>query len=114
MEKELKILHLTLTQLPFDLMAAEYKNFEYRKPSDWIKSRLYNADGSLKKYDVIKFTNGYGKHRPYFVCEYLEFFLAERDFKAQFKSPTGMSLEISVKEDDIIIALGKIIEKGNI
>lgn len=34
MEKELKILHLTLTQLPFDLMASEYKNFEYRKPSD--------------------------------------------------------------------------------
>jgi hypothetical protein len=114
MEKELRILHLSLTQLPFDLMAAEYKNFEYRKPSDWLKSRLYHANGSLKEYDVIKFTNGYGHKRPFFVCEYLSFFLAERDFKAQFKSPKGMSLEISVKEGDIIIALGKILERGNI
>ncbi len=114
MEKELKVLHLSLTQLPFDLMVLEYKNFEYRKPTQWLKSRLYNPDGSLKEYDVIKFTNGYGFHRPWFECEFLSFFLAERDFKAQFKSPTGMSLEIAVKEDDIIIALGKIIGKGNL
>lgn len=53
-------LNLSLHKLPFDVMLTGEKDKEYRKPSKWIVSRLYNKDGTLKKYDVVKFVNGYG------------------------------------------------------
>lgn len=67
---KLKVLHLSLKKEPFDVMVTGEKNQEFRKPTQWIKSRLFNKDGTPKKYDVVKFVNGYGKDKPQFVCEY--------------------------------------------
>jgi hypothetical protein len=36
----MKILHLTLSKLPFEVMATGEKTTEYRKPSKWILSVL--------------------------------------------------------------------------
>ena len=49
-----KILHLTLKKPQFQVTISREKRHEFRRPSDWIKSRLVN-----KSYDFIKFTNGY-------------------------------------------------------
>lgn len=73
MSAKLKILHLSLKKEPFEVMVTGEKNQEFRKPTKWILSRLYNKDGTPKHYDVVKFTNGYGKDKPQFVCEYKGF-----------------------------------------
>ena len=56
-------LKLTLKKEWFLLMLSGKKKQEYRKPSRWIESRI--AD---KSYQFIKFTNGYGSDKPYFIC----------------------------------------------
>lgn len=65
---EIKTLHLTLSKTPFDLMVKGKKKKEYRKPSRWVFSRLHQ-----KTYDYVKFANGYGPDKPYFICEYKGF-----------------------------------------
>lgn len=71
--KNPKILKLSLKSSPFEVMVSGEKKYEFRNPSDWILSRLYNKDGSLKLYDQIEFTNGYGSKRPSFICYYKGF-----------------------------------------
>lgn len=61
----MKVLKLTLKRQPFELMLRGAKTVEFRKPSDWIKSRLCG-----KEYNLIEFTNGYGAHRPKFFAKY--------------------------------------------
>ena len=84
-------------------MISGKKKIEYRKPSKWIITRLE------KDYDVIKFTNGYGSDKPYFICEYKGFEISNK--------PETINLEnskIEVEEGTYMIKLGKIIEKGNV
>jgi hypothetical protein len=71
--KIVKTLHLTLHKAAFDVMVTGEKKLEFRTPSKWINSRLFNKDGTKKHYDYIKFTNGYGSDKPYFVCEFKGF-----------------------------------------
>lgn len=61
----LRVLRLTLKRRWFDMIAAGIKRDEYRVPSDWILSRLIG-----KQYDVVEFSNGYGKHVPKVVVQY--------------------------------------------
>lgn len=103
-------LNLSLHKLPFDVMLTGEKDKEYRKPSKWIVSRLYNKDGTLKKYDVVKFVNGYGHDKPYFVCEYLGFEICTRQFTDVYSN----GFEVEVYAGDYIIKLGKVLHKGNI
>jgi len=103
-------LTLSLKKLPFDVMVTGEKSREYRKPSDWIKSRLYDKHGRQRDYEVVKFVNGCGAHRPYFVCEFAGFFKAYNDKTLQFSN----GLTVEVERGDFIIGLGKIIENGNL
>lgn len=43
---------------------------EYRQMTDYWKKRLFEKDGTPKQYDIIRFTNGYGRHLPSFEIEY--------------------------------------------
>ena len=87
--KNHKILKLNVEHRWFELMVTGQKDREFRKPSDWIKSRLWKKvktiAGSVpvyepREYDFIEIRSGYGKHRPYFIAEFqgfaenLEFF----------------------------------------
>lgn len=98
-----KILHLTLKKVWFDLMVSGEKQFEYRTPSDWIATRL------TKDYDVIKFVNGYGNDKPYFICEYNGYEISEKDDVVSYNNST-----VEVENGDYIIHLGKILETGNL
>lgn len=69
----MKTLYLTLKKKPFDVMVTGEKKSEYRKNTKWIRSRLYNRDGTKREYDNVKFTNGYGSTRPYFIVKYINF-----------------------------------------
>ena len=108
----MKTLLLTLSKLPFDVMVTGEKKEEFRKNSKWIRSRLFNHDNSEKDYDVIKFVNGYGPDKPYFICKYLGFLDCYMDCDVRRYSN---GLEVSgIGPGDIIIYLGDIIETGNL
>lgn len=89
-----RILRLTLKRKWFDMIASGVKKEEYRKIKPWILSRLQG-----KSYDAVEFSNGYGKHVPKVVVEYLDWGtgVGRSDWGAQKGEPT------------IIIRLGRII-----
>lgn len=104
MKNTKKTLYLTLKKPQFEVTASGEKTLEYRKPTQWILSRLMG-----KKYDYVKFTNGYGSDMPYLICEYLDWSYA----------PVGThlfsnGLKVRVTEGDVVIKLGAILEKGNL
>ena len=104
MEMKIKQLFLVLKKLPFEATQSGHKKIEYRRQSEWIKSRLVG-----KSYDYVKFTHGYGNDKPYLILEYKGWALAK---PKQVKFSNG--LVVDVENNDYEIYLGKIIEKGNI
>eukprot|EP00961_Rhodomonas_salina_P057412 771994-Rhodomonas_salina.1 len=64
-----KTLKLVIAKKPFEVMVTGEKCQEYRRMSKWMSSRLFNKDGTIKDYDYIQFTNGYGADRPSFTGE---------------------------------------------
>ena len=97
-------LHLTLKKVWFDLMVSGVKKIEYRKSSNWIKKRLHNKD-----YKYVKFVNGYGNDKPYFISEYKGYIISKKKNTVEIN---GNSIE--VEKGDYIIQLGAIVEKGNL
>jgi hypothetical protein len=112
--KTMKTLHLTLSKKPFEVMVTGEKKEEFRKGSDWIVSRLFSdwGNGVQKEYDVIKFVNGYGSDKPYFICKYDGFVECYMDVaKATYSN--GLVVE-GMGKGDFVILCGEIIEKGNL
>lgn len=103
--KDQRVLHLSLKKKPFEVMVSGEKDREYRKPTKWIKSRLFG-----KGYDIIKFVNGYGSDKPYFTCKYLGFNRSHNDCSWSYSN--GLTVEI--EDGDLIILMGEIIERGNL
>ena len=97
-------LHLTLKKVWFDLMISGIKKIEYRKPSNWIQQRLHNKD-----YTQIKFVNGYGNDKPYFVCKYEGYTISQENNRVVVSDKL-----IEVQKGDYLIKLGEITERGNI
>lgn len=107
----MKILRLTLKSKPFEAMQLGYKDKEYRKPVQWIRSRLIDSKtGEQKKYDVVLFRNGYENNKPYFVATYLGFEIAKKNYSVKYK--TG--LKVNVMKGDFRIKLGSVVKRGNI
>jgi len=59
-------LHLTLHREPFAEIAAKRKRIEYREQTAYWRARLEG-----RKYDVIKFRNGYATNAPEMLVEFL-------------------------------------------
>jgi hypothetical protein len=111
----MKTLKLTLHKKAFEVMVTGEKQYEYRNPSNWILSRLCGKN-TRKEYKFVKFTNGYGADKPYFVAEFLGFDAV--DFSEYSVKSTIMTysngLTVEIQEGDIAIRIGKIMETGNI
>lgn len=110
----MKTLHLTLSKEPFEVMATGEKTREYRKPSQWMFSRLWQKKGEInfeyydpKQYDAVKFTNGYKPNSPYFIVEYKGFFQSE----IYAKIPFSNGLIVSIEPGDYVLKLGKILKR---
>ena len=86
-------------------MVSEEKDKEFRTPSKWIMSRLEN-----KTYDVVKFVNGYGNDKPYFIAEYLGYETIKQHECIRYSN----GLVVDVYKGDIAIKIGKILHKGNL
>lgn len=98
-------------------MITGEKQIEYRDNTKWIFSRLYKKEISKtgleyftpKKYDFVKFTNGYGKDKPYFIAEFV--FHASLTHSGYEKYSNG--LEVLLTPGMHVIKIGRIIEKNN-
>merc|ERR1712000_515524 len=55
-------LRLTLCEPWFTLMRMGTKREEFRNPTEWILSRLYDGE-NYRNYKYINFVNGYGRSR---------------------------------------------------
>jgi hypothetical protein len=110
--KKENTLHLTLSKQPFEVMLTGEKKEEFRKGGDWIRSRLFDKIGKDKEYKYIKFVNGYGNDKPYFICEYKGFLECYMDV-AERKYLNGLIVS-DIGKGDFIIYLGDIIERGNL
>lgn len=109
LQRELRVypvsmLHLTVKNKPFEVMVTGEKNQEYRKPSQWIDSRL------IKYYDFVKIVNGYGGDKPMFIAEYFGFSFAGRIENKTYSN----GLEVEIEAGDRIIELGEVVFKDNL
>lgn len=103
----MRILHLTLKKKWFDMIASGEKVFEYREYKPHWMSRLLGPNGS-RSYDEVRFTNGYGQHRPYVRVE----FEGAVIMPGKYCEPdNGEPLEPEQKY--FVIGLGKVLEVGN-
>lgn len=108
----MRTLNLTLKKPPFDTMLSGEKTLEYREPTDWIISRLFDKKGFRKKYDTVKFVNGYGSDKPYFIAEFKGW---EPVYLKSHKINYPSGFELQIEEGYyIVIKLGKILESGNL
>ena len=109
-----KTLHLTLHQKAFEVMVTGEKTKEFRKFSQWIKSRLIDSKtGKPKEYDVVRFAKGYGNDKPYFIAEYKHFIQYESDISICKQYSNGLNI-VMMEKNDFEIDLGDVIEKGNL
>ena len=82
------ILNLTLERQWFDEIAIGKKRKEYREYKPYWKSRLEG-----RKYDIVRFRNGYGPKVPEMDVEYL-----------------GVSRDGKGSRADYVIRLGQVIK----
>jgi len=101
-------LKLTLKKLPFEVMVTGEKKIEYRFPSKWIESRLFDKDNNNRYYKFIEFTNGYGKTRPYFKAIFNGFIISNN-----IDTIYSNGLKIIRNEKTYCIKIGNIVDIKN-
>lgn len=94
-------LKLTLSKKPFDVMITGEKTVEYRRQSQWMKSRLFDKHENPREYSYIEFVNGYGNDRPRFTVEFKGVSVIERAYQI-----FSNGLTIDIKEPVYMIRLG--------
>lgn len=103
--KKRKLLHLSVSELPFEVMVTGEKKTEFRRESDWILSRLINKD-----YDFVKIVHGYGSYRPFFIAEYKGWEMAKEPETHVYSNGLHVDTELL----PVKIHLGTIFWKENI
>jgi hypothetical protein len=106
----LRVLKMTLSKQPFEVMVTGEKQQEYRSPSDWMMSRLYDTKERAKDYDAVFFRNGYQPHQPWFLAEFLGWEEAAADDSRSFSN----GLVVPIPRGTIILHLGEILSSGNL
>ena len=110
LKRENKILHLTLSKAPFEVMETGEKVLEYREDKEWIRSRLIDKKtGKEKEFDLIKFSNGYSSNSPRFYCKYEGFFNSSISCEIEYSNGFKHEVEAGM----VVIACGKIVLKIN-
>ena len=97
-------LKLTLSKKPFEVMITGEKTEEYRRQSQWMKSRLFDKSGNPRHYEFIEFVNGYGKDKPRFTALFKGFKVVEN-----VKQTYSNGLTLHIDELTFEIKLGNIL-----
>lgn len=106
----MKSLKLTLHAKAFEVMVTGEKDKEFRRSSQWIKSRLIDHEGNDKPYDIVIFTNGYGADKPSFTAVYKGY--KQILIPKTYTYSNGLKIS-GLKTGDFQINLGPIIEIKN-
>jgi hypothetical protein len=108
----MKVLHLTLKRQPFEVMVSGEKKTEFREPSKWIMSRLFDKEGKKKPYFAVCFKNGYSKDAPQFTAlfEGSQLWGASSQI---LKYSNGLEVLV-INNKTICINIGKIISTKNV
>lgn len=106
-----KVLRLTLHPRAFEVMITGEKQFEYRKPSTWLKARLYDKQGKPIKYNYVLFVNGYGDDLPFFITKFGGAGNAPIEV-LDLKFSTGFKFDLH--QGDVMIFLPKVVAFGNV
>jgi hypothetical protein len=118
-ENEL-VLIIAVSEPWFTFMERGEKDKEFRTPSNWIKSRLFDKKGDIRHYHYIKIINGYGNHRPSFIAKFEGFATGyDKTYYYGINSPSEIPFAeprntIKVNPEDYVIFLGEIISRQNI
>jgi hypothetical protein len=88
--KKSEILHLSLEREWFDEIARGTKHIEYRKYKPYWKTRLEG-----RRYDVVKFRNGYGRDVPEMLVEFRGLTRASKSRDADYVIKLGRVLKLS-------------------
>lgn len=104
------VLYLNLTHEAFDVMVTQEKTNEYRKPTKWIKQRLYYPDGTPKPITHIYFVRAYGGDKPYFICKLYNYIIAKKNYKMSYSN----GLKVDIRKGDFNFNLGSFVEVGNL
>ena len=104
-----KILFFNLKTEPFKVMVTGEKNEEYRKIGKWMNSRVYNKDGSERKYDFVKFVLGMGSDKPFFVCRFEGVKKVDR-----FNKTYSSGHQVTFENEQYAVMLGEVLKKGNL
>lgn len=91
-------------------MVTGEKSIEYRKPTNWLLSRMYAANRERKLYTHVKCVNGYGNDKPYFIAELKMTEINIYPHVSKFSN----GLIVNVDTNDWLFHLGSIIETGNL
>ena len=103
---------MNLDPEPFEVMVTGEKKEEFRRPSDFIKSRLVDSKtGVDKQLKTVKFVQGYSNKRPYFTAQFKGYKFAANGVHKRYSN----KLEVDWRgKPTYIIYLGDIIERGNL
>ena len=111
-KKFLETLPLTINKKWFDQIVSCEKTEEYREVKGYWVKRLTNQndDGTVngnsfyKNFRFVKFTNGYGKNKPWIIVEFKGINMKEIEHEHFFDN----------KIDVFAIQLGQIIDRSKI
>lgn len=103
----MRVLNLTLKGQWFDLVSSGVKRWEYREYKPHWQSRLLGQRGT-RDFDEVRFTHGYGAHRPFVRCE----FLGVSIIRGMYCEPDNGE-QLDPEKLYFVIALGAILERGN-
>lgn len=70
MSNENKTLKLVLNRKAFEITGTQEKMFELRRSSDWIRSRLYAQNGTVRNYNFVQIYDGYKTDREFMLFKY--------------------------------------------
>ena len=76
--------------------------------SEYWRRCLFNKDGTVKKFDVVEFSNGYQKNRPQFLVEFKGVEVID---EVHEEYSTGFKVDYPYKKEGYLkIILGKVLE----
>ena len=102
---------LTLKAEPYEAMVTGEKKEEFRLQTKWIESRLIDsATGKDRKYERVKFDNGYGPLRPSFTVSFKGYKIEENGVHKEYSN--GMVVDTRGKRTFTILLGDDIVKKS--
>jgi hypothetical protein len=102
------ILHLSLYGAAFQVMQSGEKTEEFRAAGGKIEKQVLRQRGG--KFDSVKFINGYGHDRPWFIADFNGYEYLQEPTTREYSN----GLKVELEAGTLVILLGQVRESGNL